>query len=806
MGWILGSLADSILDIILGLLGFISGLFGKFQLSIGWGNGTENLFDIVLMTRGSGSPASSLSFYFLLIAIVFIWCGLLFKYLYGILGPLDETEEPLTMTLNACLATILVAFSYNIFIMFEKFVNNKFYKPFRDLSTSVTNTAKGALENKQTEDVIDKATTFSWSSMKNKLIDEGSVLGLGESESWLVQLVITFVLIFLFGALVYQLISFIAEFYMRYIVLGVMFYTCPLAFACFAFKSTRNIFWSWLRMVMAQFLLLILGLFFMAIFNNALYNLAANSVGSEFMFKDSQDLLTTMFLLIGWLVVGQKMDNYLGSLGLSVAHTGSGLMAATIGGLATIRTLTSTAKTAVKAGKWGAEAAGKIKDKVGDVIDTKTGRKDADALQAQMSKDLHTIATAPKVNGMHTREGAEAIMGTETQSLEGLSAHQAAEAIGITPENCSINPADVDPSKTKIGEGRVAFSDSDGNLLGEVAKSGSHETPSGEAMKQIPIGSGQNMKYGDVAVTKGMNDADMKSIMKDVQNNPAYEGMQFTQPDDATIVGYNPKTGERYQFTPAYRGEADSELGSASYAKTSNGLPYIAQDITGAYKSAQDSVSTQTSEAMEYLSSAQSGITWQTTDTAGNPLPAGTFMGVNDKGVPVSQGSLEGYASFDESKGSVSSITTPGGTPISVQPLDKPGTIEYATPGFASTHNPAVESVGFKNVKPVASSPELVKKAPGSSESGKFQVENSTVTHQNTMHKAPNDWSKFSSPSSGFGQDQGRFTRRPSGRPSASPSPSPKMNPNHAKIYKSETDDRISTRFKGMFSKRKDID
>ena len=108
----------------------------------------------------------------------------------------------------------------------------------------------------------------------------------------------------------------------RYIVVGVLCYTSPLAYSMGASKATTPVFRSWCRMVGSQMLLLVMNVWFLRGFNSSMGAYIGNGgalstgQGSVFLW---------MFCALAFLKTAQKFDSYLASIGLNVAQTGSGM-------------------------------------------------------------------------------------------------------------------------------------------------------------------------------------------------------------------------------------------------------------------------------------------------------------------------------------------------------------------------------------------------------------------------------------------------------------------------------------------------
>ena len=108
----------------------------------------------------------------------------------------------------------------------------------------------------------------------------------------------------------------------RYIVVGVLCYTSPLAFSMGASKSTNNVFKSWCRMVGSQLLLLVMNVWFLRGFASSMGQFIGNG-GALTTGKGS--IFLWMFCALAYLKCAQRFDSYLASMGLNVAQTGSSM-------------------------------------------------------------------------------------------------------------------------------------------------------------------------------------------------------------------------------------------------------------------------------------------------------------------------------------------------------------------------------------------------------------------------------------------------------------------------------------------------
>lgn len=108
----------------------------------------------------------------------------------------------------------------------------------------------------------------------------------------------------------------------RYIVVGVLCYTSPLAFAMGGSKATNQVFKSWCRMVGSQLLLLVLNVWFLRAFDSSVGQFIGNGGA---LASGGGSVFLWLFCALAFLKTAQKFDSYLGGHGLNVAQTGSSM-------------------------------------------------------------------------------------------------------------------------------------------------------------------------------------------------------------------------------------------------------------------------------------------------------------------------------------------------------------------------------------------------------------------------------------------------------------------------------------------------
>lgn len=108
----------------------------------------------------------------------------------------------------------------------------------------------------------------------------------------------------------------------RYVVVGVLCYTSPLAFSMGGSKTTNNVFKGWTRMVGSQLLLLVLNVWFLRAFNSTVGQFVSNGGALS---SGQGSIFLWMFVALAFLKTAQKFDSYLAAMGLNVAQTGSSM-------------------------------------------------------------------------------------------------------------------------------------------------------------------------------------------------------------------------------------------------------------------------------------------------------------------------------------------------------------------------------------------------------------------------------------------------------------------------------------------------
>ena len=263
-----------------------------------------------------------------LLFLITVWQ--LFR-VYG--GPITEAENPWTLIARSALFALLVGYAKPIFLLALDIARAP-YTALMDITMSAEEFTFAGIE----------------AALTNGLVTIISVIsGVG-----------LLLLIILEIALGWNYFKLLLETVERYIVVGVLCYTSPLAFSMGCSKATNQVFKSWCRMVGSQLLLLVMNVWFLRGFNSSV----GQYIGTGGTLSTGQgSVFLWLFCALAFLKTAQKFDSYLAAMGLNVAQTGSSmgmelLMAArVISGVGSgARSAGSVFKSASAAGTAGSSA------------------------------------------------------------------------------------------------------------------------------------------------------------------------------------------------------------------------------------------------------------------------------------------------------------------------------------------------------------------------------------------------------------------------------------------------------------------
>lgn len=210
-------------------------------------------------------------------------------------GPITEAENPWVLLARSSLFALLIGYAKPIFMIVLDIARAP-YTALMEISMSA-------------EDFTFAGVEQALSNGLTTIVAIVSVVGL-------------LLLVILEIALGWNYFKLLLETVERYIVVGVLCYTSPLAFSMGASKATAPVFKSWCRMVGSQLLLLVMNVWFLRGFNSSV----GQYIGNGGALSTGQgSIFLWLFCALAFLKTAQKFDSYLASMGLNVAQTGSSM-------------------------------------------------------------------------------------------------------------------------------------------------------------------------------------------------------------------------------------------------------------------------------------------------------------------------------------------------------------------------------------------------------------------------------------------------------------------------------------------------
>lgn len=129
----------------------------------------------------------------------------------------------------------------------------------------------------------------------------------------------TALLIIMSFAVMWMYIKLVLEMVERYVTTCFLFYVSPLAFSALASRSTQAVAGSFIRMLFAQYLLIMFNCIFLFVFCYAYSQMGSHE------FASISEAIIYFAAMMAWLKLGQRLDEHMNTLGLGAARTGAGL-------------------------------------------------------------------------------------------------------------------------------------------------------------------------------------------------------------------------------------------------------------------------------------------------------------------------------------------------------------------------------------------------------------------------------------------------------------------------------------------------
>lgn len=210
-------------------------------------------------------------------------------------GPITEAENPWVLLARSALFALLIGYAKPIFMLVLDIARAP-YTALMEISMTA-------------EDFTFAGVEQALSNGLTTIVSIVSVVGL-------------LLLIILEISLGWNYFKLLLETVERYIVVGVLCYTSPLAFSMGASKTTSPVFKSWCRMVGSQLLLLVMNVWFLRGFNSSMGQFIGNGGALS---TGQGSIFLWLFCALAFLKTAQRFDSYLAAMGLNVAQTGSSM-------------------------------------------------------------------------------------------------------------------------------------------------------------------------------------------------------------------------------------------------------------------------------------------------------------------------------------------------------------------------------------------------------------------------------------------------------------------------------------------------
>lgn len=283
LDWIFEGIIDWIAGIVTDLMDAVSGLFLN---ALGTDMTVMEVYFPFVRTAFTIMQYLAWS----VLALVTIW-----QLFRALAGPVTDAENPWTLLARAVIFAFMIWFAKPVFLYVLEIAKAP-YDALMEVSLGKEDFTFSGIESALQSGLV---TIVSTSTAVGSLL-----------------------LIILMLTLGWNYFKLLLEVVERYIVVGVLCYTSPLAYSMGASKATSQVFGSWCRMVGSQLLLLVMNVWFLRGFNSSVGQFIGNGGALPNGFGN---IFLWLFCAIAFLKTAQRFDSHLSSIGLSVAQTGTGL-------------------------------------------------------------------------------------------------------------------------------------------------------------------------------------------------------------------------------------------------------------------------------------------------------------------------------------------------------------------------------------------------------------------------------------------------------------------------------------------------
>ena len=390
-------------------------------------------------------------------------------------GPLTEAENPLHLLARGGIFAVLITYAKPIFSLLLNIARAP-YTALMDTSMTPSNFTFAGIQQ-----VLSNGLTT--------IVSVATVVGL-------------ILLIILMIALAWNYFKLLLETVERYVLVGVLCYTSPLAYAMGASKATSRVFQSWCRMVGSQLLLLVLNVWFLRAFDSSVGRFIANGGA---LTTGQGSIFLWLFCALALLKIAQKCDSYLAALGLSVAQTGSSMG---IEMMMAARVLTGFSKGGGSAASMFG-GAGKAGAAAGNAASTAAGGAAGGIFSGFASRYKPNSFVRDAVVDGGSRMGAGGSVGFVGRTFGGMAARNGATLTAESVSSVASRPPKVS-----------------GTIAGDIAD---RSLPN--YMPQMSKGAAGGMKYCDTQITGGHISTKAVGPNGKQANVELFSAAQYERPD-----------------------------------------------------------------------------------------------------------------------------------------------------------------------------------------------------------------------------------------------------------------------------------
>ncbi|MGL4606359.1 MAG: hypothetical protein ACRCU3_02750 [Eubacteriaceae bacterium] len=284
----------------------------------------------------------------------------------------------------------------------------------------------------------------------------------------------------------------------RYVYLGFISYTSPLAFSTGAADSSAGIFHTWVKLFISQLVLMFLNVWFLRIVNSTLalliVNLTTLGTGGDLPMIGigsggigSATLLMVVVLM--FIKLALQADNLLSRLGLDAAPTGKGVGREILGGIMSVGLMASRAGSAFTGGRGGVVGAlsnamggGPTLSEAGSLT-AQTGGKANNLLVGSQAGNANKRLEQNKPNDIDRKVAMQQMNGPSRSTI---NPRASTAVLGMNA-----------PGFLKQGSKVNSLVSGAGKMTGQMITKGGHATTFDISNKKPLSGAHQKIKLGD---------------------------------------------------------------------------------------------------------------------------------------------------------------------------------------------------------------------------------------------------------------------------------------------------------------------